>query len=568
MKKTLAVCFLIAGVSAFSFAQDRGLSLVAADNLGSSAAIGKQYALFIAIDAYRTWPALKKPVADAREIREILQQQYYIDEVIELHNQQATKANITKAFTDLQPKLGVHDSLFIYYAGHGHLDEGSGTGFWIPVDAGTDQFAQENWLPNSQIRGYISRLKTIHVFMVSDSCFSGDILNTNRDMPPQIDNAYYRKAYGLTSRQVLTSGSSEKVPDQSEFSEAIKNCLRKNTAPLLDPLGIYNDVRLSIKSTTPLYGYFSAASHQDGATFLFFRRQTASSQTAQSASQSPAAQPQPAFTPQPAPPSSVSAAVGNIAITSDIAGEVLIDGTSTGSRIKAGGSVTVTNVSAGNTEVAVKEDNGKITKASQTVMVRQGQTVTAAITAPPAAPTQPAQPAPAAQAAAPPETPAKVYKIGDTGPAGGIVFFDRGFTVDGWRYLEAAPDGSEITAEWGAYNKNVPNTMTAVGFGRQNTQTVAERLRALGESNRAAQVCAALNINGYKDWFLPSKDELDLMYKNLKQKGLGKFSNSWYWSSSQADNGSAWRQRFLGGGWSNFGSNKDIAGNVRPVRAF
>jgi len=274
MKKLFAVLFLTMTVAALSFAQDRGLSVVAKDNLGQSANIGKQYALFIAIDAYRTWPALKKPVADAREIRDILKRDYYVDEVIELYNQQATRANITRTFTELQTKLNVHDSLFIYYAGHGHYDSNSDAGFWIPVDGGTDDFAQENWLPNSQIRGYVSRLKTIHVFIVSDACFSGDILNTNRSLPPQIDNAYFRKAYTLTSRQVLTSGSSETVPDKSEFSSALINCLQKNTAPLLDPLGIYNDVRLAVKETTPLYGTLTAANHQDGATFLFFRRQS------------------------------------------------------------------------------------------------------------------------------------------------------------------------------------------------------------------------------------------------------------------------------------------------------
>jgi hypothetical protein len=295
MKKAIVlIAVLLIGWSAW--AQDRGISIVAGENLGSQANIGKQYALFIAIDAYRSWPALKKPVADAREIRDILKQDYYIDEVIELFNQQATMANITRTFTDLQAKLGVHDSLFIYYAGHGYLDEGSGTGFWIPVDGGTDHYAMENWLPNSVIRGYISRFKTIHVFMVSDACFSGDILNTTRALPPQIDNAYFRKAYGLTSRQVLTSGSSETVPDQSEFSAAIKNCLRKNTAPLIDPISIYNDVRLSVRSTTPLYGTLSAASHQDGATFLFFRKQAASPVTP-----APQVAPPPPVAPAPAP---------------------------------------------------------------------------------------------------------------------------------------------------------------------------------------------------------------------------------------------------------------------------
>jgi len=367
MKKLVVVLFLI--TAAFSFAQDRGLTVVAKDNLGQSVNIGKQYALFIAIDAYRNWPALKKPVADAREIRDTLRRDYYIDEVIELYNQQANRANITRTFTELQTKLGVHDSLFIYYAGHGHYDGNSDAGFWIPVDGGTDVFAQENWLPNSQIRGYISRLKTVHVFMVSDACFSGDILNTSRALPPQIDNTYYRRAYALTSRQVLTSGSSETVPDQSEFSSALLNCLRKNTAPLLDPVGIYNDVRLAVRKTTPLYGTLNAANHQEGATFLFFRRPSAAVQPATV---------QPAITPE----RTVSAAVGSITITSEIAGEILIDGTAVGSSIKAGGTVTVSNVSVGETEVAVRTADGKITRTPQPVMVRQGQTVSAAIRAP------------------------------------------------------------------------------------------------------------------------------------------------------------------------------------------
>ncbi|MDR2702565.1 MAG: SUMF1/EgtB/PvdO family nonheme iron enzyme [Spirochaetaceae bacterium] len=358
------------------FAQNRDLTVVAAENLGTQVNVGKQYALFIAIDAYRFWPALKKPVSDAKEIRDILKQDYFIDEIIELFDAKATRENIIRTFIELQSKLGVHDSLFIYYAGHGHYDKNSDAGFWIPADGGTDQVKQENWLTNSQIRGYISRFKAIHVFMVSDACFSGDILNTTRALPPQIDNAYYRKAYALTSRQVLTSGSSETVPDQSEFSAALINCLRKNSAPLLDPFVIYTDVRLSVKRTTPLYGTLTAASHQDGATFLFFRRQTAQ----------PAAAAQPART--------VSTTVGSITITSDIAGIIMIDGEATGTRIKAGGTVTIANVSTGATEVAVKGDDGKIVKAAQTVMVQQGQTVSAAIKASaqtPAAATQPPQ---------------------------------------------------------------------------------------------------------------------------------------------------------------------------------
>ncbi|GHU33390.1 hypothetical protein FACS1894172_11810 [Spirochaetia bacterium] len=42
----------------------------------------------------------------------------------------------------------------------------------------------------------------------------------------------------------------------------------------------------------------------------------------------------------------------------------------------------------------------------------------------------------------------KVYVIGDTGPAGGLIFYDKGDYSDGWRYLEVAPVTTETTAQW------------------------------------------------------------------------------------------------------------------------
>jgi len=139
MKQRIILAFLILSIfNINSYAQSRGMKEVAETNLGNKVNIGKQYALFIAIDAYREWTPLKKPVSDAKEIRDILKTDYFIDEVIELYNEQATRQNIIKTFNDLQAKLGVHDSIFIYYAGHGYLDNSSGQGFLIPVDGGTD----------------------------------------------------------------------------------------------------------------------------------------------------------------------------------------------------------------------------------------------------------------------------------------------------------------------------------------------------------------------------------------------------------------------------------------------
>ena len=161
----------------------------------------------------------------------------------------------------------------------------------------------------------------------------------------------------------------------------------------------------------------------------------------------------------------------------------------------------------------------------------------------------------------------KVYKLGDFGPAGGLVFYDKGVFSNGWRYLEAAPSETEFQAEWGAYEKYVSGTVDGIGRGKQNTQAIVEYLRQTGERGKAAQLCAALAYDGFNDWFLPSKDELNMMYRNLKQKGLGEFGDKWYWSSSQYNNRDAWVQNFGDGRQGDYGA-KIFTYSVRAVRAF
>ncbi|MDR2601897.1 MAG: DUF1566 domain-containing protein [Spirochaetaceae bacterium] len=90
-----------------------------------------------------------------------------------------------------------------------------------------------------------------------------------------------------------------------------------------------------------------------------------------------------------------------------------------------------------------------------------------------------------------------------------------------------------------------------MGTGKANTQRLKIALEQQGELTKAAHRCTQLNINGFTDWFLPSKGELSWMYINLKEKGLGDFGQGLYWSSSNSSGGalwnSAWSQRFSDG---------------------
>ncbi|MCL2762149.1 MAG: DUF1566 domain-containing protein [Treponema sp.] len=162
---------------------------------------------------------------------------------------------------------------------------------------------------------------------------------------------------------------------------------------------------------------------------------------------------------------------------------------------------------------------------------------------------------------------AESYLIGSIGPAGGIIFYDKGVFSDGWRYLEAAPIETEFRRiEWGR-GINVPGTGIIIGSGRQNTELIVARLTQAKKTGRAAQLCAALNFGEFADWFLPSRDELDLMYKNLSLKGLGGFRDT-YWSSSQNRRKDAHVQDFGNKSGRQFTNNKFDARSVRAIRSF
>ena len=87
--------------------------------------------------------------------------------------------------------------------------------------------------------------------------------------------------------------------------------------------------------------------------------------------------------------------------------------------------------------------------------------------------------------------------------------------------------------------------------------------------NSAKTACEELILNGYSDWHLPSNEELNSVYVNLKQVGVGGFASnyhSYYWSSTGYDNNVGWNFSFSNGVDGN--STKTSTLYVRAVRAF
>ena len=157
-----------------------------------------------------------------------------------------------------------------------------------------------------------------------------------------------------------------------------------------------------------------------------------------------------------------------------------------------------------------------------------------------------------------------VYAVGDTGPATGIVFYDKGSYSDGWRYLESATSDQGVATAWingGATQTTLNgNTSTAIGTGHANSDAIVAQT---DHTDSAAKVCLDYTYGGYDDWFLPSKDELDQMYQ---QEGvIGGFVSD-YWSSSEDAAGHAWLQSF--GNGDQVSGDKNDGMYVRAVRAF
>jgi len=142
---------------------------------------------------------------------------------------------------------------------------------------------------------------------------------------------------------------------------------------------------------------------------------------------------------------------------------------------------------------------------------------------------------------------------------GGIVFY-----LDGnGGGLVFAENEQSTAAQWGCQGTAIGGTGTEIGTGASNTTSIVS---GCSQSGIAARICYDLNLNGYNDWFLPSKDELYLMHQNLVQHEIDIFSDDYIWSSSEYNANTAWVYVFSMA--TSTTTNKFSNLRVRAIRAF
>ncbi|MEI6757082.1 MAG: DUF1566 domain-containing protein [Chlorobium sp.] len=115
--------------------------------------------------------------------------------------------------------------------------------------------------------------------------------------------------------------------------------------------------------------------------------------------------------------------------------------------------------------------------------------------------------------------------------------------------------------------RELANTSTATSQGAANTSKILLTYPASNFPQSAAAVASEYRGGGYHDWFLPSRDELNLLF--LSKNVIGGFVDATYWSSSEINESSAWCQSFKSESKADDTLNfKDEYNRVRAVRAF
>lgn len=233
---------------------------------------GEYYGLIIGINEYQD-PLindLDEPIKDAQKLVDILTRSYTFEEENIIFLKNPTREKIVATLDKLEKIITSKDNLIIFYAGHGHWDELTQKGYWLPSDARHENTAK--WFRNSSLSGYINSIKSNHTLLIADACFSGGIFKTRAAFGTPA--MAVQRLYELPSRKAMTSGTLKEVPDKSVFLQYLTKRLIDNKDKYLPSEQLFYSFKPAVLNNSinvPQFGEIRNCG-DEGGDFIFIKR--------------------------------------------------------------------------------------------------------------------------------------------------------------------------------------------------------------------------------------------------------------------------------------------------------
>ncbi len=180
--------------------------------------VGRKRIAVIGIDRYVNWPALSNAVRDAKGALRLFEHLGFEPVGEPMLDNAATGAAIQAFVTDELMALGPHDSLVLFFAGHGgtrsHWIDGEQlkTGYLIPADAAHGEKVA-TWIDLDDWLRKVARLPPRHILVILDACFAGIALTPVAKWRHSgtFQDASLASLQARRSRRIITSALDDQV---------------------------------------------------------------------------------------------------------------------------------------------------------------------------------------------------------------------------------------------------------------------------------------------------------------------------------------------------------------------
>lgn len=213
---------------------------------------------------------LKKPISDAKELKDILVKNYVFNEKDIMLLSNVSRTEILDSIEGECKTLKDNDNLLIFYAGHGDkkmVGNQIAGGYLIPTDAKKGSWG--TYISSDDLKQSIKYSPAKHILLIVDACFAGALLRSE-DMETASESIM--NLYKFPSRRMLTSGNVEAVSDNGKFIQTVKEWLKNNTEKYKSADDLYQWVQKNSNNDySPQYEVFESFGDKGGR-FIFIHR--------------------------------------------------------------------------------------------------------------------------------------------------------------------------------------------------------------------------------------------------------------------------------------------------------